>query len=74
MLLGAVGRLAKGAQIRNVIAVDFDYVQMVVANAAADATENTHGTRWERGNWCEVLCEYALVVAYNILYFKTTKF
>lgn len=28
---------------------------MVVANAAADATENTHGTRWERGNWCEVL-------------------
>jgi len=47
---------------------------MVVANAAADATENTHGTRWERGNWCEVLCEYALVVAYNILYFKTTKF
>ena len=28
---------------------------MAAANAAADATENTHNTVWERGNWCQVL-------------------
>jgi carboxypeptidase A2 len=28
---------------------------MVAANAAADATQNTYGTKWGRGNWCQVL-------------------
>ena len=32
--------------------------QMAATNAAADAVENTHGTRWKRGNTCEVLGEY----------------
>jgi carboxypeptidase A2 len=37
-----------------VLAADHDEM-MVAANAAADATQNTHGTTWERGNWCQVL-------------------
>jgi len=35
-----------------------DVVQMEVANAAANAIEARHGTRWERGNSCEVICTY----------------
>jgi carboxypeptidase A2 len=37
-----------------ILADDHDDL-MAAANAAADATENTHGTSWDRGNWCEVL-------------------
>lgn len=34
---------------------DDDALMMVVANAAADATQNTHGSTWLRGNWCTIL-------------------
>ena len=36
------------------VAADHDEL-MVVANAAADAIEATHGTTWKRGNSCETI-------------------
>ena len=37
----------------------FAVTQMEVANAAANAIQARHGTRWQRGNVCEVVCTYS---------------
>ena len=52
---------------------------MRVANAAADATENTHSTLWQRGTICETICKchtyififWYLFIANNHINIKT---
>ena len=40
---------------------------MFVANATAEATENTFNTVWTRGNACQVLCKY---IYFNLIDMK----
>ena len=56
----------------DMLAYDVYCIQLEVAEATAEATENTFNTIWTRGNACQVLCKRALMFQIMITAFLST--